>query len=247
MPSSAAASPARVRDLRAGLTATTRIRSQLFAGLPPAEDLDRGQQLSSVVRPGPPLHLSRPRPPLRKSSPWPPKSRSRPRLPLIASPPSEPIKRSRPPPPMIVSFPEPPSTRSAPAPVQITSLPAPANTWSLPLRATIASARVVPWRTSSPGVPRIVGAAQLGRWCLGFFGGLGVVGFLLITVVSVSRLLVASVSSALVSEAVLDAVPEWEALTMIVTLAEAALFTWPRSQVILLPDFWHVPAEGVAE
>ena len=96
-----------------------------------------------------------------------------------------------------------------------------------------------------PGVPTIVGAAQLGL-PRGFFG-FGVLGFLLMTVLSVSRLFVASVSSALVSEAVLDAVPLLVALTVIVTLADAPALTWPRPQVTLLPDLWQVPAEGVDE
>src|SRR3954465_3607680 len=99
--------------------------------------------------------------------------------------------------------------------------------------------------TSSPGVPTIVGGAQL-AWPFCFLG-LGVLVLLLGTVDSVSRSLAALVSLALVSEAVFEIVPSSVALTVIVTLAEAVALTWPRSQVILLPAFSQVPAEGVAE
>ena len=70
---------------------------------------------------------------------------------------------------------------------------------------------------------------------------------LLIVVVSVSWLFAALVSSMLASEAVLEAVPEFEALTTIEMLALVALFTWPRLQVTLEPDLVQVPADGVAD
>src|SRR4051812_45228243 len=99
--------------------------------------------------------------------------------------------------------------------------------------------------TSSPGVPTIVGSAQL-AWPFCFLG-LVVLDLLLSTVDSVSRSLAALVSLALVSERVFEIVPSPVVLPGIFALAGAVALFCPRSEVFLPPAWARAPADGVAE
>ena len=94
--------------------------------------------------PGPPLSVSRPAPPVRRSAPLPP---------LIVSLPEPPLRRSLPPPPLILSLPLPPVATSLPEPPSIVSLPVPPSRVSLPEPPSMRSEPGPPAMRSAPEPP----------------------------------------------------------------------------------------------